>query len=230
MGAIQQALASYKAAASGSLGFTYKDAAGGTGGASFITTIPTGTSLTVATGDLLAVFFKHDGTVSSDSVTDTLGNTYTKRTGESNVNYGSWYYCLSALSGTSAISGNTSASRQFCNIIAFQFSYVGTPSYDGESIAFNSPSTAVSSGSFSAGASGAVDLILGGYVESSGALISSQQVGGVAADGTFGGGGGVAGYTASWYRSVSGAFTGAAAATINSANSWGCCAMAIKVV
>lgn len=173
----------------------------------------------VGAGNLIAVWTKHEGATVGVSVSDgtTTLTAATKTTHGNGDLEGQWHYLLSANSGnkTYTMTFAGGVSRPFLAMIVYECSDAGnTFTLDGEN-GTSGNGTAITSNNFTTTATDGITF--GGYAEYSTDAVTNQQVNGVAATLTQLSGNT---FTAAWRRTFSAGFTGAATATIASAQDW----------
>jgi hypothetical protein len=183
----------------------------------------------VTAGNLIAVWVKHEGTSTSITVSDgttTLTAATYKANGSAN-SFGQWHYLLSANSGNKTYTATFGASRSFPTIIVFEYSITGSWAFQAQNTATGT-STSPNSGNFTT--TGTDGVAFGGYAENSTNFTSSEQINGVAADGSkrTAAAGDPRCYTTAWRKTFTSGYTGAASATLASAE-WVCCGIAFGV-
>jgi len=211
--------------------FTFVKSTGVTDDASDTTT--TAQLLTVTAGNLIALWVKHEGTAVTITASD--GTTsFTARTKTSHTNndlHGQWFYLLSSVaSGTVTYTATFSTARAFKRMIVFEFDPTGSAAYDTEALsATNANGTSLTSGNLTTTANDS--LVLGGYGDYSAANLTAMQINGVNAANIRGADdstGTTQDISAAWSRTPTATFTGAATATLASANDYVLNAIAFK--
>lgn len=185
------------------------------------------TLASVGAGALVNIWVKHEGAPVGMSVSDgtsTLtGGTKTDH-GNGDLS-GQFHYLLSANGGTKTytVTFSGSVSRTFISLIAFEYSFSGTASLDGEN-GGSGTGTTLTSGNFTTTATDGVAF--GGYGEYSTANLSTTAINGVAADGTIQLSGNT--FSGAWRKTFTSGFTGAATAAIDNSFDWVCRGIAFK--
>jgi hypothetical protein len=178
-------------------------------------------SLTFTAGNLIAAFVKFEETSSTATISGFTAAT--KQVNSAGTSWGQWFYQLSASGGSLNVTANFSPSTDYPSIFVYEVSGTGTWAFDAESTA-NGSSTALNSGNMSV--AGSDGIALGGYAEYTLATVSSAQINGVAADRTDTC---VNTFSVAWAKTHSSGFTGAATATLSSAETWAVCGIAFKL-
>jgi hypothetical protein len=208
--------------------FTYVQVAQGSVAAPTATTIAT-PAITVTAGSLLAAWVKHEGAVTTISVSDGT-STFTAATKTSHANgdtHGQWHYLLVSNGGSKTITATLGAGRDFRSIIVFEYTYSGTASLDGEAGTSGTSTGVISSGNLTTTATDGVAF--GGYAEYSTEVVHAARVNAVAADALVLITGGD-NFSAAWRKTFTSGFTGAVDITIDSSQAWIVRGIAFKAV
>lgn len=186
----------------------------------------------ISAGSLVVVWVKGENTTVatlsvSDGTSSLTGGTKTEHAnGELR---GQFFYITSSVASGSVTYTATytgGSGNSFRSMIVMEFTYTGTCAFDTQATNQSASSTAVTSTSMTTSAD-TNHVVIGGYGEFSNATLSSALVAGAAADGLFQLS--ATNFTGMWRKTfTSGTVTGAATATLSSAQPWICNGIAFK--